>query len=67
MLQREQEATALLSQRMFTIREFASAMSVNANTVRMWVRRKYVIGLRSGPAGYWRIPSGELARLKGQV
>ena len=65
MLQQEHQATALLSQRMFSITEFASAMGVNVSTVRKWVRRKYVLGLRSGPAGHWRIPQGELARLKG--
>jgi hypothetical protein len=65
LLRQEQQATQLLSQRMFSISEFAAAMGVNASTVRTWVRRGDVLGLRSGKLGHIRIPSGELARLKG--
>jgi excisionase family DNA binding protein len=65
MLQQEQQATALLSQRMLSVTEVATSLGVNARTIYQWVSRKYILGLRSGPRGHWRIPSSELARLKG--
>jgi excisionase family DNA binding protein len=61
----EQQATQLLSQRMFSVTEFATAMGTNQNTIRSWIRRGDLLGLRTGRAGHFRIPAGELARLKG--
>jgi hypothetical protein len=65
MIQQEQQAQTLMAQRMFSITEFASAMGVNPNTCRKWVKCGYVVGVRSGLRGHFRIPAGELSRLKG--
>lgn len=65
MLQQEQQATALMAQRMLSIREVAASCGVNVAQVRLWRKRGYLQAFRSGPRGHWRIPITELARLKG--
>jgi excisionase family DNA binding protein len=65
MLQQEKTASSLLAQRMFSVTETASALGLNPATIREWVKRGDLLGVRSGQKGHYRIPQSELARLKG--
>ena len=49
--------------RVLTVEEAAARMRVNAETVRRWIRRGKLRGLRASDQGHWRIPDSEPQRL----
>jgi excisionase family DNA binding protein len=57
-------ATATTSGRPLTVEEFAEVVGVTIKTVRVWLRRGYLQGVKTHPApqGHWRIPQTEVDR-----
>jgi excisionase family DNA binding protein len=67
LLTRREQNLGLLSESLFSVSEAALALDVTQPTIRRWIRRGQIIGLRTGQLGKFRIPAKELRRMKGQV
>jgi excisionase family DNA binding protein len=51
-----------MSERLLTVEEAAAALSLNVQTVRVWLRNGKLRGLRTdeGRNGRWRVPESAL-------
>jgi excisionase family DNA binding protein len=51
-----------VEEEMFTVAEVAAQLRVSRETVRVWLRRQELEGVRLARKAGWRIPAGALQR-----
>lgn len=56
------QAAEITNEPLVTINQFAARLAVHPETVRRWLRRKRIQGLKAG--SQWRIEPSEMGRIK---